>query len=41
MKKSNFIIAIIASVISAAAAASIGLIICRKLFDKKYFTVSE
>lgn len=41
MKKSNVIILIIASVITAALTATAGLFICQKLFNKNYFTVSE
>jgi len=41
MKKGNIIIAVIASVVSAAALTASAIIICKKLFDKKYFTVSE
>lgn len=41
MKKGKIIIAVIASVISAAALTTAALMICRKLFSKNYFTVSE
>lgn len=41
MKKGKIIIAVIASVVSAAALTTAALIICRKLFEKNYFTVTE
>lgn len=40
-KKGKIIVAIITSVISVAAMTTAALIICKKLFDKKYITVSE
>lgn len=41
MKKGKVIIAVIASLASAALISAAALIICSKLLDKKYFTVSE
>lgn len=41
MKKGKIIIAVIASVVSIAALTTAALIICRKLFEKNYFTVTE
>ncbi len=41
MKTGKILIAVIASVVSAAAITTATLIICTKLFKKNYFTVSE
>lgn len=41
MKKAKIIIAIVASVVSVATVTVAAVIICRKLFEKKYFTVNE
>lgn len=41
MKKGNVIIAVITSAVSVVLLAAAGLIVCRKLFNKKYFTVNE
>lgn len=41
MKKAKIIIAIVASVVSVAAITTTAIIVCRKLFEKKYFTVNE
>lgn len=41
MKIGKIILAVIASLASAAIISAAALIICSKLLEKKYFTVSE
>lgn len=41
MKKAKIIIAIIVSVVSFATLITTALIICKQLFEKKYYTVNE
>lgn len=41
MKKENNIAAILLSVVSAVAVAAAVMIICRRLFEKKYFNVND
>jgi hypothetical protein len=40
MKKNKVVFSVIVSLASAAAITSVVLLICKKLFDKKYFTVN-
>jgi len=41
MKKAKIIIAIVASVVTVVTLTITAIIVCRKLFEKKYFTVNE
>lgn len=41
MKKGKVVFAVTASVISVAAVTAAALVICSKMLDKKYITVSE
>lgn len=41
MNKKNNVAAILLSVVSALAVAAAVMIICRQLFDKKYFNVND